>query len=257
MGTIYVYDRSSGQTKATNDLLRNESVRTEVLASMNMLGKTSPLLRDDRDVDPERRRHSRTATSGSRTCCRPASRTARPGWASRLTVRATYHQDLIVPLISAVPAEGRERPDDAHRRSHDGHQLMAASRRAGPACAGHVGTRARARFSSSSPLGITVLFAAAGHGVRRRPVLQRAALPPERGRRRRAGRGQRPHPGRERAHRPMPAPARSSPRTSPIHLRARRRPSRRRARCTRWATPATRTTWPTGSSSTAARSGSP
>jgi hypothetical protein len=26
MGTIYVYDRSSGQTKATNDLLRNESV---------------------------------------------------------------------------------------------------------------------------------------------------------------------------------------------------------------------------------------
>src|SRR6185369_10859104 len=42
MGTIYVYDRTSGQTKATNDLLRNESVRTEVLASMNMLGKTSP-----------------------------------------------------------------------------------------------------------------------------------------------------------------------------------------------------------------------
>ena len=25
MGTIYIYDRSSGQTKATNDLLRNES----------------------------------------------------------------------------------------------------------------------------------------------------------------------------------------------------------------------------------------
>src|SRR3954464_11106851 len=42
LGTIVVYDRSSGQTKATNALLRNESVRTEVLASMNMLGKTSP-----------------------------------------------------------------------------------------------------------------------------------------------------------------------------------------------------------------------
>jgi Flp pilus assembly protein TadG len=40
VGTIYIY--SASQSKAQNDLARDESIRTAVIASMNLLGKTSP-----------------------------------------------------------------------------------------------------------------------------------------------------------------------------------------------------------------------
>src|SRR5207245_5832159 len=39
-GTIYVYDRTL--TKDQNDLARNNLVKTSVLGSMNLLGKTAP-----------------------------------------------------------------------------------------------------------------------------------------------------------------------------------------------------------------------
>ena len=39
-GTVYIYD--SGLSKAQNDLARNEFIRTSLLASMNLLSKTSP-----------------------------------------------------------------------------------------------------------------------------------------------------------------------------------------------------------------------
>src|SRR5687768_2986065 len=39
-GTVYVYD--PGQSKSQNDLARNEFIKTSVLASMNLLSKTSP-----------------------------------------------------------------------------------------------------------------------------------------------------------------------------------------------------------------------
>src|SRR5438046_7111486 len=39
-GTIYLY--SASQSKAQNDLARDESMRTAVIGSMNLLGKTSP-----------------------------------------------------------------------------------------------------------------------------------------------------------------------------------------------------------------------
>mgnify|MGYP003693559837 CR=1 FL=1 len=67
---------------------------------MNMLGKTSPYF-DDRRRGPRAATRSRTATSGSRTCCRAASRNSETRMGQQITVRATYHQDLIVPLISA------------------------------------------------------------------------------------------------------------------------------------------------------------
>ena len=40
LGTIYVYDRST--SKALNDLARNDSIKSTVLGSMNMLGTTAP-----------------------------------------------------------------------------------------------------------------------------------------------------------------------------------------------------------------------
>ena len=100
MGTIYIYDRSSGQTKATNDLLRNESVRTEVLASMNMLGKTSPYFATTGTWTQS----GDTFTNGDLrvTYVLPTGITnSETRMGQQITVRATYHQDLIVPLISA------------------------------------------------------------------------------------------------------------------------------------------------------------
>ena len=41
LGTIYIYTRESGETQVTNDLARNESIKTQVLTSMNMLGKVA------------------------------------------------------------------------------------------------------------------------------------------------------------------------------------------------------------------------
>ena len=40
LGTVYVYDRTL--TKAQNDLARNNSIKTQVLASMNGLSQTAP-----------------------------------------------------------------------------------------------------------------------------------------------------------------------------------------------------------------------
>ena len=39
-GTVYVYD--AAMSKAQNDLARNDFIKTSVLASMNLLSKTSP-----------------------------------------------------------------------------------------------------------------------------------------------------------------------------------------------------------------------
>jgi len=102
MGTIYVYDRSSGQTKATNDLLRNESVKTEVLASMNMLAKVSPYFATTGTWTQS----GDTFTNGDLriTYVLPSGVTnSETRMGQQITVSATYHQDLIVPIISAFP----------------------------------------------------------------------------------------------------------------------------------------------------------
>ena len=115
-GTIYVYNRAC--TPAQNDMLRNEAIRSALLSSMNLLGKTAP-------------QFSTTAASGS-TCSLSGGWTApvqttvngavvmtstngdltvsytqvgsstpdtRSG--QQVTVHANYHEDLIVPLISS------------------------------------------------------------------------------------------------------------------------------------------------------------
>jgi Flp pilus assembly protein TadG len=96
-GTIVVYDRNL--SKDQNDLARNEAVKTAVLASMNMLGKTSPNFATGSTWT----KSGLTFTNGDLviTYVVPASITdsdARTG--QQLTVRSTYHLDLIVPLVS-------------------------------------------------------------------------------------------------------------------------------------------------------------
>ena len=109
MGTIYVYTRESGETQATNDLARNESIRTQVLASMNMLGKTSPYF----STGSTWTQSGDTFSNGDLTITYvlPSGVTnseTRKG--QEITVHATYHQDLIIPLISAfLPKDGSGR----------------------------------------------------------------------------------------------------------------------------------------------------
>jgi Flp pilus assembly protein TadG len=97
LGTVYVYDRTL--TKAQNDLARNNSIKSQVISSMNVLSTTSPHF----------------ATSGTWTQSGlvftngdlvvtyeiPADVTdSDPRTGERVTVSATYHQDLVIPLIS-------------------------------------------------------------------------------------------------------------------------------------------------------------
>ena len=116
-GTVYIYD--AGLSKAQNDLARNESIKTSLLASMNLLAKTSPNFATGSTWTQS----GNTFTNGDLvvTYALPAGTTdtdARVG--HQITVRAQYHQDLIIPLIAAAPAEGRERAPRTDLRSHHG-----------------------------------------------------------------------------------------------------------------------------------------
>jgi Flp pilus assembly protein TadG len=96
-GSIYVYDRS--MSKAQNDLARNEEIRTAVRQSMNLLGKTSPWFATTTTWTQS----GTTFTNGDLvvTYELPADTSdtdARK--AQRVTVKATYHQDLIIPLVA-------------------------------------------------------------------------------------------------------------------------------------------------------------
>jgi Flp pilus assembly protein TadG len=99
-GTIFVYDRD--YSKIENDVARNEAIKASLLASMSMLGKTAP--------------YFTTGLTWSQSGTNPLVFTngdlvvsylmpsgvldsdTRPG--QQVTVKATYHQDLVVPLIS-------------------------------------------------------------------------------------------------------------------------------------------------------------
>ena len=106
-GTIYVYDRTL--SKAQNDTARNAAIRTSVLESMNLLSKVSPQFAGGSTWTA----NGTTYTNGDLTITYavPAGVTesdARTG--QTITVRAIYHQDLIIPMIAAllpVDANGR------------------------------------------------------------------------------------------------------------------------------------------------------
>jgi Flp pilus assembly protein TadG len=97
LGTIYIYDRT--QNQASNDLLRNESIKSSVIQSMNLLGTTAPHF----STGSTWTQSGTMYTNGDLviTYVLPTSVTASdPRTGYEVTVRATYHQDLVVPLIS-------------------------------------------------------------------------------------------------------------------------------------------------------------
>ena len=104
LGTIYTYDASL--SKAQNDLARNESIRAAVKGSMNVLGKTSPYFANSSTWTQS----GLVFTNGDLviTYVVPSGVTdtdSRVG--QRIVVSATYHQDLVVPLISTfLPKDG-------------------------------------------------------------------------------------------------------------------------------------------------------
>ena len=103
-GTIYTYDASL--SKAQNDLARNESIRAAIKGSMNVLGKSAPYFSNSSTWAQS----GQTYTNGDLviTYAIPTGvldTDSRIG--QRVTISATYHQDLVVPLISAfLPKDG-------------------------------------------------------------------------------------------------------------------------------------------------------
>ncbi len=103
-GTIYGYDASL--SKAQNDLARNESIRAAVKGSMSVLGKTAPYFTNGSTWTQS----GLTFTNGDLviTYVVPSGvidSDTRVG--QRITVSATYHQDLVVPLVSSfLPKDG-------------------------------------------------------------------------------------------------------------------------------------------------------
>jgi Flp pilus assembly protein TadG len=98
-GTVYVYD--AAMSKAQNDLARNEFIRTSLLASMNLLTKTSPNFATSGTWTQS----GTTFTNGDLVVSYvlPSGTTdtdARVG--QQITVRATYHQDLVIPLVNQL-----------------------------------------------------------------------------------------------------------------------------------------------------------
>jgi Flp pilus assembly protein TadG len=99
LGTIAEYDRTI--TKDQNDLARNESIKAAVTGSMNLLSKASPQF----TTGSTWTKSGLVYTNGDLviTYVVPSGVTDSDSRiAEQLTVRATYHQDLIIPLIAAL-----------------------------------------------------------------------------------------------------------------------------------------------------------
>jgi Flp pilus assembly protein TadG len=98
-GTVYVYDPSL--SKAQNDLARNNSIKSNLIGSMNLLTKTAPNFTTSGSWSQS----GLVFTNGDLvvTYANPAGvleTDARVG--QQITVRALYHQDLIIPLIAQL-----------------------------------------------------------------------------------------------------------------------------------------------------------
>jgi Flp pilus assembly protein TadG len=99
IGTVYLYD--SSLSKAQNDLARNNAIKTSQLASMNLLTKTAPNF----TTGTTWTQSGLTYTNGDLivTYVLPTGVTdtdARVGY--QVTVQATYHQDLVIPLVNNI-----------------------------------------------------------------------------------------------------------------------------------------------------------
>lgn len=99
LGTVYVM--VPGDDKALTDWRRNEGIKNAVLGSMNLLTKTAPNF----STSGTWTQSGATFTNGDLvvTYSNPAGvpeTDARVG--QQITVRALYHQDLIIPLIAQL-----------------------------------------------------------------------------------------------------------------------------------------------------------
>jgi Flp pilus assembly protein TadG len=110
-GSIYVYDRTLSKT--ANDTARNNSIKTALLASLNGLAKTSPNFANGSTWTSSTSGSTTIYTNGDITITytQPATITANdPRQGYQVTVRATYHQDLIIPIIGDfLPHDGNGR----------------------------------------------------------------------------------------------------------------------------------------------------
>jgi len=118
-GSVYQYDRTC--TKAQNDMLRNEVIRTQLLASMNLLSTAPPWFAT---IAPTGSGCSLTggwssSVSGTATTytngdltityALPSGATdTDPRTGEQATVSAQYHQDLIIPLIANLLPRGAD-----------------------------------------------------------------------------------------------------------------------------------------------------
>lgn len=110
-GSIYVYDRTL--TQSANDLARNNRIKSQLLSSLNGLTKTAPNLTNGSSWTTTTSGTTSTFTNGDIvvTYALPTTVTANdPRVGYRVTVRLTYHQDLLLPLI------GNFLPQDANGR---------------------------------------------------------------------------------------------------------------------------------------------
>jgi Flp pilus assembly protein TadG len=97
-GTIYIAQQTS---KSINDSLRNAAIRTSVRGSMNLLNTNAPNFATTTTWTQS----GDTYTNGDLvvTYSNPGGvpdTTSRVG--QQVTVRATYHQDLIIPMIAQL-----------------------------------------------------------------------------------------------------------------------------------------------------------
>ncbi|TAL05543.1 MAG: pilus assembly protein [Chloroflexota bacterium] len=98
-GSIYVYQQ--GQSKAQNDAARNAAIRTTIQNSMNLLSPSAPWFTTTGTWSQT----GDTFTNGDLTVTYAlptgiSQSDARVG--QTVTVRVRYHQDLLIPLISAL-----------------------------------------------------------------------------------------------------------------------------------------------------------
>jgi len=105
--SIYVYDRTL--SKAQNDAVRNAQIRTTFRNSLNLLTPASPYF----TTTGTWTQSGLTFTNGDLTVTYaiPASISdSDPRTGETVTVRARYHQDLLIPIISALlPRDGNGR----------------------------------------------------------------------------------------------------------------------------------------------------
>jgi Flp pilus assembly protein TadG len=100
-GSVYVYDR--GITKQANDTARNNRAKATLLVSMNGLTTSSPQFSSGTTWTNATSGTTTTYTNGDVVIIYElptgvSDSDARTGY--RMTVRSTYHQDLLLPLIS-------------------------------------------------------------------------------------------------------------------------------------------------------------